>query len=139
MSTGAGPSTASGPPIGPPRGAEPATTRARRPDASMALLQEIERHPLDPGYAEAAARRAEGQPPKRRQLVTLVLSAAVAAITVAAVLALRSPQPDADTYNMKLKERVESLTDAVQVAERRNAATRTEIAEAEGKVLDAPI
>ena len=41
----------------------------RSPDASMTLLTEVYRRPLDPGYAEAAARRAAGSEPRRTATV----------------------------------------------------------------------
>lgn len=72
---------------------------ARRPpvDASMTLLNEVMHRPLDPGYADAAARRAaEGGAPRRRTagLVALgALAVALGVVTVAAAMDLRAPQP----------------------------------------------
>ena len=65
-----------------------------RPDASMVLLDEVMRRPLDPGYAEAAARRAAGTAPHRGPVrLTLLLAAAVllGGGTAAAAETLRAP------------------------------------------------
>ncbi|WP_081680343.1 DUF881 domain-containing protein [Cellulomonas sp. URHD0024] len=60
----------------------------------MTLLTEVYRRPLDPGYAEAAARRATGTASPRtiRSLSTLVVIAVVLGLgTTAATIALRHP------------------------------------------------
>ncbi|QIK83542.1 DUF881 domain-containing protein [Sanguibacter sp. HDW7] len=71
------------------KAAPDARTRPTRPDASMVLLDEVMRRPLDPGYAEEAARRRDGSStrgPRRTVVLTLVavlLGAGTAAATVA--------------------------------------------------------
>ena len=68
--------------------------RQRSPDASMTLLTEVYRRPLDPGYAEAAARRAAGSEPRRTRRSTAGLVALAVALglgATAATLALRQP------------------------------------------------
>lgn len=71
------------------KAAPDARTRPTRPDASMVLLDEVMRRPLDPGYAEEAARRRDGSStrgPRRTVVLTLVavlLGASTAAATVA--------------------------------------------------------
>ena len=40
----------------------PSSTTARAVDESMTLLNELQRRPLDPGYAEAAARGSGPRP-----------------------------------------------------------------------------
>jgi uncharacterized protein YlxW (UPF0749 family) len=62
----------------------------------MTLLTEVMDHPLDPGYAEAAAARAAGA---RRggsrpvRAIVLLVAAALGAVTTIAVVSLRAPQP----------------------------------------------
>ncbi|MBD8077842.1 DUF881 domain-containing protein [Cellulosimicrobium arenosum] len=64
----------------------------------MTLLNEVMHRPLDPGYAEAAARRASGEAPSRtapaRVLALAVLAVVLGLITTAAAVDLRAPQPD---------------------------------------------
>ncbi|MBO9554975.1 DUF881 domain-containing protein [Cellulomonas sp.] len=66
---------------------------ARPLDASMTLLNEVYRRPLDPGYAQAAARRA--QDPSRRTVQSgaglLVLAVVLGLLVTTATLSLRRP------------------------------------------------
>jgi uncharacterized protein YlxW (UPF0749 family) len=66
----------------------------RRPDASMTLLREVMERPVDPGYAEVAARRTS---PVRRSAATrtwiALLAVLLGAATTVAVVQLRRPQP----------------------------------------------
>ncbi|MDR0944936.1 MAG: DUF881 domain-containing protein [Bifidobacteriaceae bacterium] len=61
----------------------------------MTLLREVMDHPLDPGYAEAAAEKAHGT--RRRtwsgRAVTAVIALALGIAIVMAVAALRAPEP----------------------------------------------
>ncbi|MFN8076411.1 MAG: DUF881 domain-containing protein [Kineosporiaceae bacterium] len=104
-------------------------------DASMSLLRDIEAHPLDPGYAEAAARGRSRTTSARSRAVTLVLTAAVAGISVAAILALRAPDPGSEEARRQLVSRIERLSAKVAQAERDNAALRARLADAEAAVL----
>ncbi|WP_069386505.1 DUF881 domain-containing protein [Cellulosimicrobium cellulans] len=87
---------------------------ARRPpvDASMTLLNEVMHRPLDPGYADAAARRAaEGSPgtPRRRTAGAVALGAlavALGVVTVAAAMDLRAPQPAVLAARQTLEEEI---------------------------------
>ncbi len=66
----------------------------RAPDASMGLLNDVISKSLDPGYAEAAARRGEPRTRGRRLGhggIDLVLAAALGLVTVVAVVQLRTP------------------------------------------------
>ncbi|MBE7700991.1 DUF881 domain-containing protein [Oerskovia sp. Sa1BUA8] len=79
------------------RNEAPSASRHRRPplDASMTLLTEVMDRPLDPGYAEAAARRTTGQEPPRRTgtwVFVAVLAVALGFVTAAATIDLRAPQ-----------------------------------------------
>lgn len=85
----------------------------RRPDASMTLLVEVMERPLDPGYAEAAARRQavrEGRVPDRRSpagVVLLVLVAVVLGLmSASAARQLRVPQEGVAEARALLEEEI---------------------------------
>lgn len=83
-------------------------------DASMTLLNEVYRRPLDPGYAEAAARRATSTVPSRRapKVVTLLLVAAALGLAIAAAtLALRQPPTAALAAREVLEKQIQQRTD----------------------------
>jgi uncharacterized protein YlxW (UPF0749 family) len=93
----------------------------------MTLLAEVMQRPLDPGYAAAAERRREsGDPPPNpvSRVVTLVLLAVIGLLTVAAVLALRAPQPEATSAKDALLDRIASETTAADRLQRANDALR---------------
>lgn len=77
------------------------------PDASMTLLSEVYRRPLDPGYREAARRRAAGEPPPRahRWLSMVVAVILGVAVTVAAV-DLRRPSAEAVRARAMLEQEI---------------------------------
>lgn len=86
----------------------------RPPDASMTLLTEVYRRPLDPGYAEAAARRAEGKahPRTARSVSTLVAIAVVLGLgTTAATIALRQPASSVQRAREILEDQIGERTD----------------------------
>ncbi|PYG02256.1 Uncharacterized conserved protein YlxW, UPF0749 family [Georgenia satyanarayanai] len=78
-----------------PPGGEPGVThQPGRPDQSMTLLREVVERPLDPGYAAAAQRRAEGRAPALpwwRKGIVVVLAAALGLGAVWAARELRAP------------------------------------------------
>lgn len=83
-------------------------------DASMTLLNEVYRRPLDPGYAEAAARRESAGPSTRRapRALALVLVAAVLGLAIAAAtLALRQPPTAALAARQLLEKQIQQRTD----------------------------
>jgi uncharacterized protein YlxW (UPF0749 family) len=83
-------------------------------DASMTLLNEVYRRPLDPGYAEAAARRQAAVAPTRRapRIVALLLVAAVLGLAIAAsTLALRQPPTAALAARQLLEKQIQQRTD----------------------------
>ncbi|WP_426595789.1 DUF881 domain-containing protein [Cellulomonas sp. McL0617] len=85
----------------------------RRPDASMTLLTEVYRRPLDAGYAEAAAKRAQGSAHPRtvRSVSTLVVIAVVLGLgTTAATIALRQPASSAQRARDILEGQIEERT-----------------------------
>lgn len=76
----------------------PAGGARRRPDASMSLLTEVIRNPLDPEYADAAARRARRGTPRRSRgglgtAGVVLLAVALGVATTWSVLSLRTPRP----------------------------------------------
>ncbi len=119
--------------------APPTTVRApRRVDASMSLLTEIVRHPLEPEYAAAAARRAGGQSrpsgPATRVVMMVVLGA-VGLLTVAAVLALRAPSPGQSSANKALLQRIQAETAAADRLQASNGALRLSNDKAQADLL----
>jgi uncharacterized protein YlxW (UPF0749 family) len=101
----------------------------------MTLLIETMRRPLDPGYAAAAAQRAErGAPGERRRApLTLALALVGGLVLLTSITALRLPG-SADAGE-RLREQVRSRTTAVDAAEERVVALRAEIATLQGAQL----
>ncbi|MHA7133014.1 DUF881 domain-containing protein [Oerskovia turbata] len=82
---------------------------ARAPDASMTLLTEVMDRPLDPGYAEAAARRAtNGQSPRRAGSWILIAALAVLLgfVTATATADLRAPKGEAIEARAMLEKEI---------------------------------
>jgi uncharacterized protein YlxW (UPF0749 family) len=82
----------------------------RSPDASMTLITEVYRRPLDPGYAEAAARRAAGSEPRRTRRSTaglVLLAVGLGLGATAATLALRQPASSAEEARELLESQIE--------------------------------
>jgi uncharacterized protein YlxW (UPF0749 family) len=110
----------------------------RRLDASMTLLAEVMERPLDPGYAAAAERRrAAGSQPATpvSRLLTLVLLAVIGLLTVAAVLALRAPAPEATSAKDALLQRIKSETSAADRLQRANDRLRLSNDQAQAALL----
>lgn len=82
---------------------------ANRAD-SMTLLREVIERPLDPGYAAAARRRAEGTAPRMpwwRRLIVVVISAVLALGTIWAARELRTPTAGASEARTLLLSEIE--------------------------------
>ncbi|MDC7120512.1 DUF881 domain-containing protein [Cellulomonas fimi] len=80
------------------------------PDASMTLLNEVYRRPLDPGYAAAAeGRRAGTRPPRTRSgaALLLVLGLLLGLGTVTAAVSLRTPPPSVVAARNLLQNQIE--------------------------------
>ncbi|WP_127572131.1 DUF881 domain-containing protein [Georgenia faecalis] len=101
-----------------------------RRDVSMTLLREVTERPLDPGYAEAAARKARGEAPMQpvwRRVVVVVLAAVLGMGSVWAARELRAPQESTTQARTLL------MTEIAERGERReamladNAATTAQI------------
>ncbi|CAM3553480.1 DUF881 domain-containing protein [Isoptericola cucumis] len=86
--------------------------RARRPDESMTLLVEVMEKPLDPGYAEAAARRAArgDDVPRRRRgsgvVLLLLLGVLLGLLTVSAARELRAPEAGVSEARQVLEDQI---------------------------------
>jgi uncharacterized protein YlxW (UPF0749 family) len=111
--------------------------RTRRPDASMTLLVEVMKHPLDPGYAAAVDRRGEGRRPLRplSALTTLLVAVACGWVTATAVAELRRPQPEVILARAALEKEIEGRTAAVDRLQRTNERLRAEIEVAQQAAL----
>ena len=110
----------------------PATAPPRAVDESMTLLNELQRRPLDPGYAEAAARRAvRGTPPRGRRgaswALVLVVSAALGVGVAAAATVLRRPTADDRQARQLLETQVRERKDQVQQLSAANAALAAQV------------
>lgn len=98
----------------------------------MILLIDAASNPVDPGYAEAAARRASaaGTPdrpaPAMAVLVTLLI-AVLAGGTVWAVRELRAPAPDVLQARALLEEEITRRSSAAQALGEENAALSAEV------------
>ncbi|GAA3822022.1 DUF881 domain-containing protein [Cellulomonas soli] len=87
---------------------------ARRPDASMTLLIEVQERPLDPGYQLVADRRRAGEAPPRRwagSAVLTVLALLLGLGVTAATVALRRPAADVAATRQLLEEQITARTD----------------------------
>jgi uncharacterized protein YlxW (UPF0749 family) len=110
----------------------------RRPDASMTLLAEVMERPLDPGYAAAAERRRlTGEQPSKvlTNVTTPILLALIALLTVAAVLALRAPGPEATSAKDALLQRIKTGTADADRLQRANDKLRAANDKAQAAVL----
>jgi uncharacterized protein YlxW (UPF0749 family) len=108
----------------------PSLAPERQVDASMTLLNELQRRPLDPGYAEAARRRAltgKGHGTVAR-VVSVVLAAGLGIGVAAAALSLRRPTADDRQARQLLEDEVSERKDAVEGLEAANAQTAAQIA-----------
>lgn len=89
--------------------AAPTDARGRRADASMSLLAEVARHPLDPGYEHAAL---HPRPRARFGAVGVVVLALLLGLTIsAAVVALRQPSSSAEQARDLLERQIQAQTD----------------------------
>lgn len=75
----------------------------------MVLLDEVMNRPLDPGYAEAAARRAAGTEPRRTllgQAIVVLIAVVLGAVTATAAAVLRAPAPEVLSARALLEEEI---------------------------------
>ncbi|MCO7271760.1 DUF881 domain-containing protein [Cellulosimicrobium cellulans] len=118
---------------------DPGGAARRAPvDASMTLLNEVMHRPLDPGYADAAARRAAGQAPHRGRTGTVVLVAlavALGVVTTAAAVELRAPQPGVIAARETLEQEILDRQGAAEELAARGAELSAEIEQLQGAAL----
>ncbi|WP_456845037.1 DUF881 domain-containing protein [Cellulomonas sp. P5_C6] len=110
----------------------------RSPDASMTLITEFYRRPLDPGYAEAAARRAAGTAPRRTGRSTaglVVLAMALGLGATAATLALRQPAGSVQAARSLLEKQIEQRSVEADATQSDIAAMTTQIATLQADLL----
>jgi uncharacterized protein YlxW (UPF0749 family) len=114
---------------------------ARRPDASMSLLVEAASNPVDPAYAEAAARRSlrRGEPgsPWASRAFAGLLVAALATGTVWAARELRAPEPDVLLARSLLEEEITRRSAEAQASMGEIAALSSEVEELAAQTLSA--
>lgn len=111
---------------------------AREPDASMTLLSEVFRRPLDPGYHEAARRKAahpDAPVGRTRTVGVLVLTVLLGLVVTAATLALRQPSPSAVEARALLLGQIKDETASADEAQRSISATSAQLTALQEQVL----
>ena len=106
-------------------------------DASMTLINEVYRRPLDPGYAEAAARRQAGDRPltARGRAVLVVLAAVLGLGIATAATALRQPASSAVAARDVLEKQIAERSATADAAQRRIDELTGKIAALQGDAL----
>lgn len=102
----------------------------RPPDASMTLLTEVYRRPLDPGYALAAERRAAGEqaaPGPGRRAVMLAAAALLGLAVTAAALTLHQPTSAAQRAREVLEGNIVARSEQVAALQEESDALSTQI------------
>jgi uncharacterized protein YlxW (UPF0749 family) len=116
-----------------PRHAVPVPARAA--DESMTLINEVYRQPLEPGYREAAERRAAGTAPPRTirgGAALLVLALLLGAFATTSAVALRRPVPAALEARALLEAEIREGTARADELRHANAAMSAQIAQLQG-------
>ncbi|NKY39797.1 DUF881 domain-containing protein [Cellulomonas septica] len=109
------------------------------PDASMTLLNEVYRRPLDPGYAAAAEGRRTGtRPPRTRRgaALLLVLGVLLGLGTVTAAVSLRTPPPSVVAARNLLQNQIEQHDAEAEALESDIAALSDEVRGLQEAALD---
>jgi uncharacterized protein YlxW (UPF0749 family) len=111
-----------------------------RLDDSMSLLNDLGAHALDPGYAEAAARRPVASAPAERirpaPVTVVVMLALLGLLLAAAVGQLRDRRPAVARLSADLRAQVRTLESQVETLDDAVSRLRTETAALRGDVLD---
>lgn len=110
-----------------------------RPDASMNLLRQIMEAPLDPGYAQAAQRRARGAKASGRRLLWTEAAVLLLAITIGlgsvwAARELREPVPGLEARTV-LIDQIQTRSQIGTALTASNAAWRAELVELRQQAL----
>lgn len=109
-------------------------------DASMSILTEVMRHPLDPGYAEAAVHRSTSgyrRPALARRIAVLVLAVALGAATTAAAVSLRAPEPAVLAARTLLEKQITERTSQAAALRASNQALSDEVVKLQAEALAA--
>ncbi|GCD20919.1 membrane protein [Cellulomonas algicola] len=109
------------------------------PDASMTLLNEVYRRPLDPGYAAAAEGRRTGtRPPRTRRgaALLLVLGVLLGLGTVTAAVSLRTPPPSVVAARNLLQNQIEQHDAEAEALEADITALSDEVRALQESALD---
>jgi len=109
-----------------------------RVDASMTLINEFYRRPLDPGYALAAQRRQAGEAPSRTRsgiVALVVLALALGLGTAAATLQLRKPLGQANEARRVLESQITERGDEAADLQAQATALGDEISALQSSVL----
>jgi uncharacterized protein YlxW (UPF0749 family) len=102
----------------------------------MTLLREVMERPLDPGYATAAARRAQGVTRSRRALaLTLALAIVCGAVTARSIAELRRPQPGAAEARAALQGELRRRSAAADAQQRQLDQLRAQVAALQARTL----
>ncbi len=112
----------------------------RQPDASMGLLNDILRQPLDPSYAEAAARGPREYGPGQRVGRTslhLAVAVVLGVGTAAAIISLREPEPQAIEARTVLEQEVTQRSEAVAELQSANEELSGQISALQAEALKA--
>ncbi|MBU4335237.1 MAG: DUF881 domain-containing protein [Actinobacteria bacterium] len=118
----------------PRHGGEP----AREPDASMNLLSDVFRRPLEPGYHEAARRRAahpEERTSRTHQVSVLLITVLLGLSVTAATIALRQPSSAAVQARALLERQIDDQTARADGAQETITTTSTELTALQEEVL----
>ncbi len=120
----------------------PESTTGRRPDASMSLLTDLLNHPLEPGYAQAAKRRAPtGAPPTgtiRGRCALAFLMVSVGFVVALSVLGLRQPSGELNSTRSDLVRRIETRRIDLEATSTLLNQLRIEVAQARSARLQGP-
>lgn len=120
-------------------GAAPREVEVRDPAASMALIFDAMRHPIDPSYADSAARReAQGAPARSwRPSPLLIISLLLIGLMVgAAAHALRVPRAVAQDRHAQLVDQIETKQSDNDDASAELTRLRDDVASAQKGALD---
>jgi uncharacterized protein YlxW (UPF0749 family) len=109
-------------------------------DASMSLLNDVARMPLEPAYrtvSEQRAREGRRRVTIRHRTLSALLAVTLGLATTAAALALRAPQPAVLAARAILEKQIAERTSAVDALRLHNAETAQQIAALQATVLAA--
>ena len=115
-------------------------TAIRPVDASMSLLTEVMRHPLDPGFAEASARKAMPDyrhPRRARRALILLVAVGLGTATTVAVVSLRAPEPAVLAARTLLEKQITDRTAQATALRASNQVLSDEVAALQSQALAA--